>query len=99
MRVVLLVVACVVCYGLFLGGAFAKAQKEKGTKPKPNDVIQVQVTGRLDGPPLVFGDAKEKYSGSVYAGGRKLLLDCAGNKAAEELLRQANAERSKHTGY
>lgn len=63
-------------------------------------VIQVEVTGMLSGPPLEVGDAKEKtYSGSVFAGGRELLLDCAGNMAAKELLRNAYADMSKHTGY
>src|SRR5436190_20038499 len=101
MRVVLFVGVLVVCGGLFHGGESAKAdQKEEGAKTKPNGAIQVQVTGILSGPPLEWGNAKEKaYAGAVFAGGRELFLDCAGNNAAKELLQKAYADLSKHTGF
>ncbi len=105
MRIVLLVVACVACCGPFLDGAIADAQKEEAAKAKPDNVIQVQVTGMLCGPPLhlTVVDGKSRpdatYSGSVFAGGRELRLDCAGKKDAKELLEKAYADLRKHTGF
>lgn len=103
MRVVLLVVACVACCGPFLDGASADAQNEEAAKAKPDDIIQVRVTGMLRDPPLTVVDGKSRpdatYSGSVFAGGRELRLDCAGTKDAKELLEKAYADLRKHTGF
>ena len=81
-------------------GCLTAVPPGQANKNAPNNVIHVELTGILSGPLLVVGDAKDKtYSGAVFAGGRELFLDCAGNKAAKELLQKAYADRSKHTGY
>lgn len=88
------------CVLLCALGCLLALPLEQPNKNASNDVIQVQLTGMLSSPPLEVSAAKEKtYSGSVFAGGRELLLDCAGNDAAKELLRKTYAELGKHTGF
>jgi hypothetical protein len=60
---------------------------------EPSGLIQVKVTGLLNTSALkISGKNKTTFTGSVFAQGRELALDCTANRAAEKLLREAHVQ-------